>query len=144
MKMQDEELVIKINTHGNPMPVSFGEWTDLAIPEEVSLKQFETAVISFGINMKAPDGWHPLVASRSSTALKHGVIIANGIGIIEHNYCGDEDYIGMVVFAVRDTVIPAGTRLGQFTIVPRAPKYRLEQVETMGEPNRGGYGSTGV
>lgn len=137
-------LNVKINTHGNPLPTKNGEWYDLATPKQVMCHAGEFMIIDFMISVKAPEGYHPVLASRSSTPLKWGLIIANGFGLIEHNYCGDNDHLGLVAYATRDVIIPAGTRLAQFTIVRQSEPIDFEQVETMGESDRGGYGSTGL
>lgn len=137
-------LPVKINLHGNPLPEKHGEWYDLCTAEDVSLHTGEMKIISLGINVKPPKGFHFLVASRSSTPLKWGLIIANGIGIIENTYCGDGDVLGLVAYATKAVTIPKGTRLAQMTLVCQGPEMDFEVVDTMAEADRGGYGSTGV
>lgn len=136
--------VVKINTHGNPLPEKHGEWYDLSTSEDVYLDEGDMAVISLGVSVKPPEGYYFLVASRSSTPLKYGLNIANGIGIIESTYCGDDDVLGLVVYATKDIFIDKGTRIAQMTLVKKSPEIVFQQVESMGEENRGGYGSTGV
>ena len=73
--------------------------------------------------------------------------MANSVGIIENEYCGDGDVWGFVAYAIRDTVIERGTRIAQFMPSPLAPDWDrivFEEVESMGCADRGGYGSTGV
>ena len=41
--------------------------------------------------MKLPDGFEAIVAPRSSTFKKWGVLQTNRIGIIDNSYCGDND-----------------------------------------------------
>lgn len=65
------------------------------------------------------------------------------MGVIENTYCGDNDVWGFPAVAIRHTEIPKGTRICQFRIVEKAPKVELKQVESLGNPNRGGWGSTG-
>lgn len=137
-------LKVKINTHGNPLPEKHGECYDLAVPESVILRKGAIKVIDFQISVKPPEGYYIKLYSRSSTPLRTGMIIANGVGIIESNYCGDNDHLGLVVCATKSVMIPAGTRLAQFTIEKKPPEFEFEQVDTMGEDDRGGYGSTGV
>lgn len=49
--LEDEKMKIKINTHGNPLPVAKGEWVDLYTAEDARLKQFEYKTISLGVSM---------------------------------------------------------------------------------------------
>lgn len=139
-----KKVVVKINTHGGKLPEKHGEWYDLCTAEDVYLDEGNMAIISLGVSVKPPKGYYFIVASRSSTPLKYGLMIANGIGIIEDTYCGDDDVLGLVVRATKDIYIDKGTRIAQMTIVQKAPEIEFEQVESMGEKNRGGYGSTGV
>ena len=86
-----------------------GEWYDLKTVREEAIEQFQYKLIDLGIAMKLPDGYEAIVASRSSTPNKWGIILANGIGVIDNNYCGKGDIWKYPAFALRDTVIPAGT-----------------------------------
>lgn len=40
---------IRINTHGNPLPESHGEWIDLRTAETVELEPGEFRIISLGV-----------------------------------------------------------------------------------------------
>ena len=71
-----------------------GAMWDMAASETVTLSKGEVKVIPLGVSMKLPDGFMGLIAPRSSTCLKHGIIMANSIGIIENEYCGDGDVWG--------------------------------------------------
>ena len=64
-----------------------GALIDLACSEDVSMKQGDVRIIPFGINVKMPEGFEGIIAPRSSTCLKHGILMANSIGIIENEYC---------------------------------------------------------
>ena len=86
---------IRINTHGNEMPVSHGEWIDLRTAEDVELDPLEFKIISLGVAMELPEGYYAQVVPRSSTCKTFGIIMANSIGIIEHNYSGNEDVWGV-------------------------------------------------
>lgn len=124
-------------------PERHGAMFDLAASEDVELHEGETKVIPLGIRMKLPDGYFGLVVPRSSTCLKYGIMMANSIGIIENDYCGDGDVWGFVAYAIKDTVIERGTRIAQFMPVKYADPIEFEEVDSMGCADRGGYGSTG-
>ena len=137
-------MKIRINTHGGELPVSHGEWVDLYTAEDVELGPLEFKIISLGVAMELPEGYYAEVAPRSSTCKNHGIIMANNIGIIEHRYCDDDDIWGFPAVAIRQTKIPKGTRICQFRLVKQAEPVEFEQVESLGNPNRGGWGSTGT
>lgn len=121
-----------------------GAWIDLACAEDVDMKQGDVRIIPFNINVKMPDGYEGIIAPRSSTCLKHGLIQANSIGIIENDYCGNDDIWGFVAYAIRDTFVPAGTRIAQFRIQPMMDGIVVSERDSMPGPSRGGYGSTGA
>ena len=63
--------------------------------------------------------------------------------LIDGTYCGDDDMWRMPVYAVRDTVIHVNDRICQFRIFENQPKITFDEVESLGNKNRGGFGSTG-
>ena len=80
---------------------------------------------------------------RSSTFKNYGIIQTNSCGIIDGTYCGDDDMWRMPVYAVRDTVIHVNDRICHFRIFENQPKITFDEVESLGNKNRGGFGSTG-
>lgn len=124
-------------------PERHGAMFDLAASEDVKLREGEVQVIPLGIRMKLPEGYFGLVVPRSSTCLKHGIMMANSVGVIEPDYCGDNDVWGFVAYAVRDTAIAKGTRIAQFMPVRMFGDLDFHVVESMPYTDRGGYGSTG-
>lgn len=136
-------MLVRINTHGNKMPEQHGEWIDLATAEDVDMKALEFKYISLGISMEVPKGYYTIVAPRSSTCLKHGIIMGNSVGIIEQAYSGDDDILHFPAVALRETHIPKGTRIAQFCVKKAEECVDLIEVESLGNDNRGGLGSTG-
>lgn len=136
IQVRYHEGASKLERHGAMM--------DLAASETVELRRGEVKVIPLGVSVKLPEGMWGLVVPRSSACLKHGIMKANSIGVIENDYCGDGDVWGFVAYAVRDTVIEQGTRIAQFMPVKYADwdALTLEEVDSMPYPDRGGYGST--
>lgn len=120
-----------------------GDWIDLRAAEDVTMKAGEFAMIPLGVAIELPFGFEALVAPRSSTFKKYGVLLANSIGIIDESYKGDNDEWHFLAFAVRDTVIRKNERICQFRIIEHQPLIYLEEVETLGNADRGGIGSTG-
>ena len=137
-------MIIKINTHGNKLPVAKGEWVDLYTAEDVELKKGEYKNISLGVSMELPKGYYARIVPRSSTYKNFGILMTNSMGIIENSYCGDQDIWGFPAIAMRDTVIPKGTRICQFQLERRSEDIEFEKVDNLGNKNRGGFGSTGT
>lgn len=119
------------------------DWIDLRAAETVELKAGEFKLIPLGVAMELPKGYEAHVVPRSSTFKNYGVLQVNSCGIIDCSYCGDEDMWYMPVYATRDTVIRKNDRICQFRIMENQPKILFEEVESLENENRGGFGSTG-
>ena len=140
-------MVLKVKTWGKlyaPKRISKGDWIDLRAHGDYKLHLEELALIRLGVAMELPDGYEAIIAPRSSTPKNFGIIQANSIGVIDNSYCGDDDEWGMFVMALRDTVIHDGDRIAQFRIQKNQPDFDFEFVNSLGNPNRGGWGSTGT
>lgn len=122
----------------------WGSWIDLYTYEEVTLKQGEQRYINLGVAMKLPDGFEAIMAPRSSTFKNWGILQSNSIGVIDSTYCGDNDIWMFPAYATKSITIPAGTRICQFRIQKEHPEIDFHIVNTLGEKDRGGLGSTGV
>jgi len=81
---------------------------------------------------------------RSSAPKKYGVILANGIGIIDSDYYNNEENEGHIMFAIiaiKDTVLlRKGERIGQGVI----EKYNLTDDDIADGIRAGGFGSTNL
>ena len=119
------------------------DWIDLKAAQDYELKQFEHALINLGFALQLPDGYEAHIVPRSSTFKNFGILQTNSMGIIDNSYCGDEDYWKLPVIAMRDTVIKKGDRICQFRIMEKMSNIEVEIVKTLGNENRGGFGSTG-
>ena len=119
-------------------------WIDLRSAVEVNLRKGQLRRISLGVGMKLPEGYEAIIACRSSTPERFGIIQANGIGIIDNSYSGDEDCWGFMAYALRDTVIHKNDRICQFRIQKVQPEIEFEEVDHLDETSRGGFGSTGA
>ena len=65
------------------------------------------------------------------------------MGIIDESYCGDNDIWRFPAIALRDTKIYKGDRICQFRIEKKMPEIEFVEVETLGNLDRGGLGSSG-
>lgn len=126
--------------------LSVGDWIDVrcASKEDIIIKQGEFKLIPLGFAMEIPKGYEAHVVPRSSTFKNFGIIQTNHCGIIDESYNGDNDYWFYPAYALRDTVIKFNNRIGQFRIIEKMPQLEFEEVEVLGNQDRGGHGSTGV
>ncbi|MBS5433088.1 MAG: dUTP diphosphatase [Firmicutes bacterium] len=124
--------------------IAQGDWCDLRAAETVELKKGEFKLIPLGIAMQLPDGYEAHVVPRSSTFKNFGVLQTNSFGVIDNSYCGDNDQWFFPAYALRDTVIHKNDRICQFRIAKKQPDIGFEEIDRLGNPDRGGHGSTGV
>lgn len=139
---------IKIKYHNKNIDkiekINNGDWIDLRSAETVELKAGEFKLISLGVSMELPKGYEAHVVPRSSTFKNFGIIQTNHQAVIDESYCGDNDIWRYPAYALRDTVIKENDRICQFRIVEKMPCVTFEEVETLGNADRGGFGSTGI
>lgn len=121
-----------------------GDWIDLRAAETVELKAGEFKLIPLGIAMQLPEGYEAHVVPRSSTYKNFGIIQTNHQAVIDESYCGDNDQWWYPALAQRDTVINVNDRICQFRIMEKQPPITFVEVDTLGNEDRGGIGSTGT
>ena len=120
------------------------DWIDLRAAEEVALKKGEIRRISLGISMQLPENYEAHVLPRSSTPEKFGIIMAHSQFIIDNSYCVDNYVWSFLALAIRDTTIYVNDRIAQFRIYQKQPDISFVPVCNLGNPDRGGFGSTGT
>ena len=120
-----------------------GEWIDLRSAEDISLEVGEYHCVRLGVAIELPPGYEAHIASRSSTFKKWAIMPANGIGIVDNAYKGNDDEWMFPVIAYRLTKIHKHDRICQFRIVESMDAVKIETVKHLGNENRGGFGSTG-
>ncbi len=95
------------------------------------------------INMMDP-GLVAIVASRSGLSLKHGVRVAQGIGVIDADYHGE---IGVILANDSEMAyrIEPGERIAQLMFQPvvQVALQFVDRFSTETERGAGGFGSTG-
>jgi dUTP pyrophosphatase len=97
------------------------------------------------IVIEVPTGYFLAIFARSSTPLKRGLIVSNGVGVIDPDYSGPNDEVMIQVMNITDSdvKIARGDRLAQGIVLP-APRVTWEEVSEIREVTRGGFGSTGT
>ena len=132
--------------------ISKGDWIDVYANKDMFIKEGERAMIPLGFALELPSGWEGHLAPRSSTFKTWGIIQTNSIGVVDSCYIGDNDQWHMPVFClqgkneengVKGTFIEKGDKIAQFRIMEVMPAIEFEEVETFGNADRGGFGSTG-
>lgn len=126
-------------------PIGTGsDWVDLRCARTIGLRKGDTALIPLGVAIQLPEGYEAHIVPRSSTFKNYGLIQTNHMGVIDHAYCGENDQWMMPVLATRDILINKNDRICQFRIVKKQPELIFEEVEELGNDDRGGFGSTGT
>ena len=117
---------------------------DLAAATDVIVEAGRVALIPTGLIIEVPPGMFLGIFARSSTPLKHGLMVANGVGIVDQDYCGphDEVKIAVVNFTSAPVRVAAGDRIAQGMLLP-VNRVTWEEVELIRTASRGGFGSTG-
>jgi len=102
-----------------------------------------TKILPSNLIVEVPKGYFLMITARSSLA-KRGLILANGIGVIDQDYHGARDEIGIFVYNISGSAveIKRGERIVQGLIVP-IEKAEWQEQEKAAENSRGGFGSTG-
>lgn len=143
-----EKETIRIKYHSDKIEkltyiAGKSDWIDLRAAEDVVLKQGEFRLIKLGVSMELPKGYEAVIVPRSSTFKNFGIIQTNHMGVVDETYCGDNDVWMMPALAMRDTEIHVNDRICQFRIQKHQPEISFEEVEVLGNVDRGGIGSTG-
>lgn len=138
---------LKVKYHDPDLPklteIEKGDWIDLRAAERVCLFKGDFRTIKLGVSIELPEGYEALLVPRSSTFKNWGIIQTNSIGIIDESYCGDDDVWMMPVYATREAIIEKGDRICQFRIIKHQPDIDINEVESLGNDNRGGFGTSG-
>jgi len=116
---------------------------DLYAREDIEIAPHQVGMVPLNVALKPPMGHWILLAARSSLH-KMGLMLANGIGVGDEDYVGDEDEYkaALLNFTDKPVVVAKGERIVQMIVTEKVP-VELVEVEKMGASNRGGFGSTG-
>lgn len=136
--------------------IAKGNWIDVYANKDVFVKVNERAMIPLGFALELPRGWEAHLAPRSSTFKTWGIIQTNSVGVVDDTYIGDNDQWHMPVYClegkgteiidgeeIKGTWIRKGDKIAQFRIMEVMPEIEFDEVESFGNSDRGGFGSTG-
>jgi len=118
---------------------------DIYAREEMKIQPKETVRIPSNLIVATPRGFVLMLSLRSSTPKKKpGLIIPQGVGVVDSDYRGPEDEVLVQLLNTGDRVvtIERGERFAQGTFV-RIGKAGFREVGVVKAKTRGGFGSTG-
>lgn len=145
--MQHLKIAIKRIDPSLPLPVyatvgSVG--FDLLCREDVDILPRQIELIPGNVIVRIPVGYFLLLTLRSSTPRRKNLLIPNGVGIIDQDYCGEGDELKVQVlnFSEEAVQVKRGERIAQGLFLP-VMRVDWEEVHEVGH-GRGGFGSTGT
>ena len=117
---------------------------DLAAAHDITVPPRTIALVRTGLVIEVPSGHFLAIFARSSTPLKRGLMVANGVGVIDPDYSGPTDEVMIQVLNVtdKDVAVTRGDRLAQGIVLP-APRVSWNEVDEIRAATRGGFGATG-
>ena len=81
---------------------------DLAAADEVTVAARGVALVPTGLVVEVPEGMFLGIFARSSTPLKRGLMVANGVGVVDSDYCGPADEVKVAVMNFTDAPVTVG------------------------------------
>src|SRR4051794_14444557 len=118
---------------------------DLRCVEAFTLAAGERRVVPTGVAIALPEGIAGLVVPRSGLAVRHGISVVNGPGLIDPGYRG-EIRVVLVNLGQEPVALAAGDRIAQLVLVPfwaPVPQAVDELPPSAGGGGAGGFGSSG-
>jgi len=117
---------------------------DIASSESIVIQPGEVRLVRTGLIVETPPGHFLALFVRSSLPLKKGLVLGNGVGIVDADYSGPEDEIKIELRNVTDrpAEITRGDRVAQGIVLP-VRQVEWDEVTDLGRPSRGGFGSSG-
>jgi len=140
LKIKRLDPTVPLPSYGTGESAGF----DLAAAHDLTIPPRTIALVRTGLVIEVPSGHFLAIFARSSTPLKRGLMVSNGVGVIDPDYSGPTDEVMIQVLNVTsgDVRVTRGDRLAQGIILP-APRVAWDEVEEIRAVTRGGFGATG-
>lgn len=118
---------------------------DLAASADLTIQPGQIALVPTGLVIAVPAGHFLGIFARSSTPLKRGLVVANGVGVLDSDYSGPTDELKIQLMNVTSAPVDVkrGDRLAQGVIMPFV-RADFDEAAEASSPDRGGFGSTGT
>ena len=117
---------------------------DFIVPEDTVCKSHQITMVRSGVKAYFPDDEMLLLFNRSSNPKKKGLIILNGVGVVDSDYADNPDNEGEIAglfynMLEEDVVLKAGEKMMQGIFV----HYGTTDDDNAQGKRAGGFGSTG-
>ena len=147
MKQRGFEVVTAYAGQGIALPqrkTAASAGYDLAAAADTVLSPGRVTLVPTGLKAYMQPGEVLCNSIRSSMALRHSLLLANGIGVIDADYYGNEQNEGHIQVAVLNLgtsplTVHKGERLAQGIF----SHYLVTDDDAAGGIRKGGFGSTG-
>ncbi|WP_423719272.1 dUTP diphosphatase [Anaerotruncus rubiinfantis] len=141
LKMKRLRPSAQIPKNATPGSAGYDLYADLDAPVEIPAGR--TAKIPTGLAMAVEPGYAGFVFARSGLGIKHGIVPANCVGVIDSDYRG-EVIVGLHNQSQEAFTVNPGDRVAQLVLLPVFTP-GIEVCEELDETGRGagGFGSTG-
>ncbi len=116
---------------------------DLCARQDTLIPAHKVVLVPLNIAIQLPADHWALLSARSSLH-KMGLMVANGIGVGDYDYRGDNDeYMAALLnFTDQEVMVKKGERVVQMIIMSRE-RVDFEELDKFETEDRGGFGSTG-
>lgn len=117
---------------------------DFYVPEDTVCKSHEITMVKAGVKAYFPKDEALFLFNRSSNPKKKGLIILNGVGVVDADYADNPDNEGEIAglfynMLDEDVILKAGEKMMQGVFM----KYAITDDDNATGERSGGFGSTG-
>lgn len=116
---------------------------DFVCPADVTMEPGQQALVPTGVRVQMEPGWVLINCPRSSLGRKHGIRLANTIGVIDSDYYFAENEGHILVMLVNGGDHTVTIRRGERFCQGIFLSHGLAEEETVTAQRSGGFGSTG-
>lgn len=148
MDLQNDSITVGVRAlDGAPLPAyqtPGAAALDLSAATDIEVAPGQLALVPTGLVFAVPAGHFLAIVARSSLP-RRGLVVANGLGVLDSDYCGpgDEARVLVLNYTSAPVRIAQGDRIAQAFVlkVPRVDFVPL--THEAAAQSRGGFGSTG-
>lgn len=117
---------------------------DFSIVEDYTIMPNEIVLVKTGVKVAMPKGETLLVFPRSSLGIKKGLMMSNGVGVIDSDYYNNSNNEGHIMipllnFTKKEVKLEKGERVAQGIFIEYK---RVDGEELLDVERSGGFGST--
>jgi len=119
---------------------------DLEAIEETIIEAKQVGMVATGVKALFPANEVLYVIARSSLPVKYGLMLPNGVGVIDSDYYNNprnegEIFVLLYNFTDYPVTIPKGERIAQAIF---SPFFKVSDEDAPTESRNGGFGSTNL